>query len=99
MRLLNHLGRPLCSVVLPLLAGLVIYAPAWAKPIMRGGNGRYIVSEFVATTPQRAWAVLSNFNNQAEWAPDIRSARIVKRNGNQLDWSKPTEPATPLAYQ
>jgi hypothetical protein len=85
MRLLNHLGRPLCSRVLPLLAALVIDAPAWAKPILRGSNGRYTVSEFVATTPQRAWAVLSNFNNQADWAPDISQAKVVKRSGNQLE--------------
>jgi hypothetical protein len=56
-----------------------------AKPLLRGSQGNYVVSEFVATTPKRAWAVLSNFNNQADWAPDISQAKVVKRSGNQLE--------------
>lgn len=58
---------------------------ASAKPILRGSNGNYTVSEFVATTPQQAWAVLTNFDSQADWAPDIAQARVVKRSGNQLE--------------
>jgi hypothetical protein len=67
------------------LGGLAIGASALAKPVLRGSNGNYTVSEFVATTPQRAWAVLTNFDSQADWAPDIAQARVVKRSGNQLE--------------
>ena len=68
------------------LAVLLLTPPvALAKPLLRGSRGNYVVSEFVAVTPQRAWAVLSNFNNQANWAPDIFQAKVVKRSGNQLE--------------
>ena len=43
------------------------------------------MTEFVATTPKRAWAVLGNFNNQAEWAPEISQAKVISRNGNTLE--------------
>ncbi len=69
------------GVGLALLAAPV----AHAKPVLRGSNGSYTVSEFVATTPQRAWTLLTTFDSQADWAPDIATARVVKRNGNQLE--------------
>ena len=66
---------------------LVLIAPqaTLAKPLLRGSQGNYVVTEFVATTPQRAWAILSNFNNQAEWAPDISQAKVISRSGNNLE--------------
>lgn len=73
----------------PLLAclGLALLSAGslWAKPILRGSQGRYTVTEVVAVSPQRAWAVLTDFNRQAEWAPDIRQTRVVQRNGNRLE--------------
>ena len=70
-----------------LLLAIVLATPqlAFAKPLLRGSQGNYVVSEFVAVSPHRAWAVLSNFNNQADWAPDISQAKVVKRSGNQLE--------------
>jgi len=70
-----------------LLLAAVLAAPqaSLAKPVLRGSQGNYVVSEFVATSPQRAWAVLTNFNSQAEWAPDINQAKVVKRNGSSLE--------------
>lgn len=65
--------------------GIGIDLAAQARPVLRGSNGNYTVSEFVAATPQRAWAVLTNFDSQAEWAPDITQAQVVKRSGNQLE--------------
>ena len=56
-----------------------------AKPILRGSQGDYIVTEFVTTTTQLAWEVLTNFNAQAEWAPDISQAKVLKRTGNNLE--------------
>lgn len=64
---------------------LLAVSPAVAKPILRGSQGDYVVTEFVATTPQRAWAVLTNFNSQAEWAPDISQTKVLKRGGSNLE--------------
>lgn len=66
---------------------LVLLAPqaTLARPLLHGSQGNYVVTEFVATTPQRAWAILSNFNNQAEWAPDISQAKVISRSGNNLE--------------
>ena len=70
-----------------LLLAVVLAAPqaSLAKPMLRGSQGNYVVSEFVATSPQRAWAVLTNFNSQAEWAPDINQAKVLKRSGTSLE--------------
>ena len=67
------------------LISLLAVSPAVAKPILRGGQGNYVVTEFVATTPQRAWAVLTDFNSQAEWAPDISQTSVLKRSGSKLE--------------
>ena len=67
------------------VAVLLTSSQAIAKPILRGRQGNYVVTEFVATTPQRAWAVLTNFNSQAEWAPDISQTKVVKRSGSNLE--------------
>ena len=67
------------------LAICILSSFAQAKPILRGSQGRYTLTEFIATTPQRAWQVLSNFNSQADWAPDISQARVLKRAGNQIE--------------
>ena len=70
-----------------LLLAVVLAGPqaSLAKPMLRGSQGNYVVSEFVATSPQRAWAVLTNFNSQAEWAPDINQAKVLKRSGTSLE--------------
>ena len=67
------------------VAVLLTSGQAIAKPILRGSQGNYVVTEFVATTPQRAWAVLTNFNSQAEWAPDISQTKVLKRSGSNLE--------------
>ena len=72
------------SVSLALISLLAV-SPAVAKPILRGSQGNYVVTEFVATTTQGAWAVLTNFNSQAEWAPDISQTKVLKRSGSNLE--------------
>lgn len=67
------------------LISLLTVNPAMSKPILQGSQGSYVVTEFVATTPQRAWGVLSKFESQAEWAPDIIESKIIKRNGNRIE--------------
>ena len=73
--------RPVSLTLISLLA----VSPAVAKPILQGSRGNYVVTEFVSTTPQRAWAVLTNFNSQAEWAPDISQTKVLKRSGRDLE--------------
>ena len=73
--------RPVSLALISLLA----VSPVIAKPILRGSQGNYVVTEFVSTTPERAWAVLTNFNSQAEWAPDISQTKVLKRNGSKLE--------------
>ena len=67
------------------LAALLTSGHALAKPILRGSQGNYVVTEFVATTPQRAWTVMTNFNRQAEWAPDISKTKVMNRRGTNLE--------------
>ena len=67
------------------LISLLAVSPAVGKPILQGKQGNYVVTEFVTTTQQRAWAVLTNFNSQAEWAPDISQTKLLKRSGNKLE--------------
>ncbi|WP_415399083.1 SRPBCC family protein [Synechococcus sp. W4D4] len=67
------------------VAVLLTSGQAIAKPILRGSQGDYVVTEFVGTTPQRAWAVLTNFNSQAEWAPDISQTKVLKRSGTNFE--------------
>ena len=67
------------------VAVLLASGQALAKPILRGSQGDYVVTEFVATRPQRAWSVLTNFNSQAEWAPDISQTKVLKRSGSNLE--------------
>ena len=72
--------RPVRLAFISLLA----ISPAVAEPILRGSQGNYVVTQFVSTTPQRAWTVLTNFNSQAVWAPDINQTKVLKRSGNNL---------------
>ncbi len=57
---------------------------ALARPILKGSKGSWSVSEFVAATPARAWAVLSNYEAQASIAPDIIRTAVVKRQGSDV---------------
>jgi hypothetical protein len=67
------------------LAGLLAFGqPATAKPILKGGQGSWTVSEFVATTPKRAWAILSNYEAQPGFAPDIVRSNVVQRDGSTV---------------
>ena len=64
---------------------LIAVSPAFARPILQGTQGKYIVTEFVTTTPQKAWMELTNFNSQADWAPDIKRSRVLKRRLNDIE--------------
>lgn len=59
---------------------LLEFNVAIAKPILRGKRGSYIVTEIVSTTQAKAWAVLTDFTNQAVWAPDITQTTILRQD-------------------
>ena len=73
-------GGRLFGVIAAFTGLLGLGVPATAKPILKGGEGRWTVSEFVATTPQRAWAILSNYEAQPGFAPDIVRSNVVQRD-------------------
>lgn len=70
-----------------LLLFLLLAAPqvVLAAPVLRGAHGIYTVSEFVAVSPQRAWAILTDFNSQANWAPDISNSKVLKSSDSRLE--------------
>jgi hypothetical protein len=80
--------RSLTTRIITAAAGLALVAaplaPTGARPLLKGAKGSWTVSEFVATTPQRAWAVLSNYALQASLAPDITQAQVLRRSGNTV---------------
>jgi hypothetical protein len=49
-------------------------APA-DRVLLKGKDGNYTASVFVATTPKRAWVVLT----------DLNASRLLKREGNKLE--------------
>jgi hypothetical protein len=60
-------------------------APATpSKPSLRGSQGTYTASVFVAASPQKAWQVLSNYGAMAGVMPDIKEAQVLSRNGASL---------------
>jgi len=83
--------RPLLTLHRLVPAGLTLSMvliqalPALAKPLLKGGRGSWSVSEFIATSPQQAWSLLSNYSLLAQLAPDIREARVVRRQGNSVE--------------
>lgn len=56
-----------------------------AKPSLQGSQGSYTASLFVATTPQRAWAVLTDYEAMAGVMPDIQQTKVLSRQGNKLE--------------
>jgi len=61
-------------------ATLVAQNPG-AKPSLKGNQGNYSASVFVAAPPQRAWAVLVNYEAMAGVMPDIKEAKVLRRTG------------------
>lgn len=52
-----------------------------ARPSLKGSQGSYSASVFVAVPARRAWAVLVNYEAMAGVMPDIKEARVLRRNG------------------
>ena len=65
--------------------GPLIAQSAAAKPTLRGSQGNYTATVFVAAPAKRAWSVLSNYEAMAGVMPDIKEAKVLKRNGSSLE--------------
>ncbi|MCP9916668.1 SRPBCC family protein [Cyanobium sp. ATX 6F1] len=72
------------------LAATILIAPSAdgspaAQPLLRGSQGSYTTSIYVATTPEKAWKVLTNYEATATAMPDIKLAKLISRQGNKLE--------------
>jgi len=56
-------------------------AAASATSTVRGSQGNYSASVFVAAPAKRAWAVLVNYEAMAGVMPDIKEAKVLRRTG------------------
>jgi hypothetical protein len=68
----------------PLVTPTATAAPT-ARVLLKGKDGTYTASVFVATTPKRAWAVLTNYEGLAGQLPDLKASRLLKRQGSKLE--------------
>ena len=56
-----------------------------AKATVKGSQGNYTASVFVAASAKRAWSVLTNYEAMAGVMPDIKEAKVVRRSGATLE--------------
>lgn len=56
-----------------------------ARPTVRGSKGNYTATVFAAVSAKRAWAVLTNYEAMAGVMPDIKEAKVLRRNGSSLE--------------
>jgi len=59
--------------------------PALADPVLTGSKGHYRATMVVPVTQARAWAVLTNYEAMAGLMPDIKQAKVLNRQGSQLE--------------
>ncbi len=77
------------SRVLPLLAALVLCAPAFAAEaqfrrvvVTPTAEGFACDSEIlIPVPPALAWEVMTDFDSMARWVPNLRASRVLKREG------------------
>ncbi|MFP5390639.1 MAG: SRPBCC family protein [Gammaproteobacteria bacterium] len=81
--------------LLPLLLPLLPIAPAWAqlpkldvnvKRVDVDGLHQFEVSATgtVQAVPAVVWKILTNYERQPEFVPDLLSAKVLSRNGNRV---------------
>jgi len=51
-------------------------AVASAEPALIGSKGRYIITEYIDSSPQHAWEILTDFKLHQKLAPDIAQVQI-----------------------
>ncbi|MFC5479715.1 SRPBCC family protein [Massilia suwonensis] len=65
-------------------------APSFALDVKRvdGGEGDRVYqiasSGTVAATPAAVWRILTDYNHLADYLPNLKSARVVSRNGDSV---------------
>jgi len=77
-----------------LIAALALAAPPFAQgaapadvSIRTGRDGDFVTvsaSAVMRVDPRIAWAVLSDYDHLAEFIPDVKSSRVVSRDGHRL---------------
>jgi len=72
-----------------LLALLAAWGPALGQDvsIRTGREGEFVTVSATAdmkVDPRVAWAVLSDYDHLAKFIPDMKSSRVVSRDGNRL---------------
>jgi len=58
---------------------------AAAKASLRGAQGNYTATILVAAPATRAWTVLTDYAAMAGVMPDIKDARVLRREGNRVE--------------
>lgn len=66
------------------MTGVSALPPTLAQQLS-GSRGRYRVSIVVPVSEQKAWKVLTRYEAMAGVMPDIKQARVLSRDGSQLE--------------
>jgi hypothetical protein len=70
----------MAALALSVTAASVVHAAT-----VRGSQGNYTATVFVAASPRRAWSVLTGYEAMAGVMPDIKEARVLSRNGSNVE--------------
>jgi hypothetical protein len=73
------------SVTAASVVPLAVSAAPGGAATVRGSQGNYTATVFVAATPRRAWSVLTGYEAMAGVMPDIKEARVLSRNGSSVE--------------
>ncbi len=53
--------------------------------MLMGSKGSYTVSIVATTTPEKAWRILTSYEDAALKMPDIKQSKLISRQGNKLE--------------
>lgn len=73
-------GGGSCDLIVQLSGGR-----ASAKPTLKGSQGNYVASVFVAVPLKRAWTVLTAYEGMAGVMPDIKEVSVIRRKGSLVE--------------
>lgn len=76
--------QSLSLAVITVWSSLAAAAPV-NKPVLKGSEGAYTVSIVAAATQQKAWRVITSYEDAALKMPDIKQSKLISRKGNQLE--------------
>ena len=82
--LIRRTMRLSLGAVLVCITALACTAASAQAQQLWGSRGRYRVSILVPVPQQRAWRVLTNYEGLAGVLPDLKQARVLSRDGQQL---------------